>query len=145
MNIDNEQEVVLSESTDLNESRRANRKKDAEPIGRRLRMIRLSRDVSQNELASAIEFSRAHVNAVENDKSSASFQFMNNCAKFFNISLDEFTKPLPIVDPETKQRFRDRLAAISPYLREIDYEAMLETLEASYIAAQEEIEKNQNL
>lgn len=139
MNIDNEQEVVSSEPLDLNESRRAIRKKDAEPIGRRLRMIRLSRDISQAELADAIHFSRAHVNAVENDKSAASFQFMNNCAKFFDISLDEFTKPLPTVDPKTKQRFRERLSAISPYLREVDYEAMLETLEASYIAAQEEM------
>ena len=145
MNTESNSETVSPDAAEQDQSRRATRKRNAEQIGRRLRMIRLSRDVSQGDLAEGIEFSRAHVNAVENDKSSPSFEFINNCAKFFDISLDEFTKPLPTVDPETKQRFRDRLAAISPYLREVDYEAMLETLEASYIAAQEEIKHTKNI
>ena len=114
-------------------------------VGKRLKMIRLASGKSQAEVADDNGYTRSHLYAVENEDRGVSVEFVQKMAAYWDITIDELVKPLPVVDPGTQQAFRDRLAQVSPYMRQVDYEAILQVMEARYIAAKEEIENAENL
>jgi transcriptional regulator with XRE-family HTH domain len=114
-------------------------------VGKRLKMLRLAKGKSQAEVADDNGYTRSHIHAVENDNRGVSVEFLQTMSVYFETTIDELLKPLPVVDPGTQQAFRDRLAQVSPYMRQVDYEAILQVMEARYIAAKEEIENAENL
>tara|TARA_B100000700_G_C14853609_1_gene765188 strand:+ start:302 stop:688 length:387 start_codon:yes stop_codon:yes gene_type:complete len=114
-------------------------------VGKRLRQIRLAKGKSQAEVAKENGYTRSHIHAVETDKRGVSIKFLMNMSDYYGITIDELVKPLPIVDPEIQQAFRDRFAQVSPYMRQEDYEAILEVIEARYKASKKEIDEAKNI
>jgi transcriptional regulator with XRE-family HTH domain len=63
-------------------------------FGKRVRKLRRSLDMSQEELANKIETSRSYISALEHDEYEPKLETMKKIAKAFNIKIDELVKGL---------------------------------------------------
>ena len=54
-------------------------------VGRTIRVLRVARDISQGELARAVNVSPGYLSLVESDKREPSLSFLKRLASYFNI------------------------------------------------------------
>jgi transcriptional regulator with XRE-family HTH domain len=59
-------------------------------LGKKIRRIRISQKISQNQLAYETNLSREYINKVESGKSNISIKKLNQIADAFNIDIKEF-------------------------------------------------------
>ena len=123
-----------------------NREEDLKTqVGKRLKMLRLASEKSQAEVADETGYTRSHIHAVENDDRGVSVKFLQRMASYWNVTIDELLKPLPVVDPKLEKDFMNQLAQSIPYFTKSDYEAILEVIEARYKASKKEIDEAKNI
>jgi ribosome-binding protein aMBF1 (putative translation factor) len=63
-------------------------------FGKRVRKLRRTLDMSQEELANKIETSRSYISALEHDEYEPKLETMKKVAKALKIKLDELVKGL---------------------------------------------------
>jgi len=59
-------------------------------IGRKIKALRLERDLSQEKLAEYVNLSREHISCLERGKNSASVETLYNLSCFFKINIKDF-------------------------------------------------------
>lgn len=59
---------------------------------KRLKILRIEKDMNQEEFAKAIGFSRTYYNAVENGKHAGSLKFWKAVQQFCNVPDEDFKK-----------------------------------------------------
>lgn len=59
-------------------------------LGRRLRKLRLEKELTQDELAFEVKISRDHLSNIENGKFPINIKNLYKLAKFFNVDIKYF-------------------------------------------------------
>ena len=59
-------------------------------IGKKIKLLRLGKGLSQEKLAEYINMSREHISCIERGKNLASIETLYNLAQFFEIDIKEF-------------------------------------------------------
>ena len=59
-------------------------------IGRKLKQLRLERELSQEKLAEYVNMSREHISCIERGKNLPTVETLYNLAKYFEISIKDF-------------------------------------------------------
>lgn len=59
-------------------------------IGRKLRVLRLENNLSQEKLAEAVDMSREHISCIERGKNLAGVDTLYNLAQFFKVDIKYF-------------------------------------------------------
>ena len=59
-------------------------------IGRKLKHLRLERELSQEKLAEYVNMSREHISCTERGKNLPTVETLYNLAKYFEISIKDF-------------------------------------------------------
>lgn len=78
-----------------------------------LKELRKARNISQEELASAINSHQVYISEIENGKKQPSVTVLYNIAEFYNISLTEFFSE---VESRIKKRYTLGTVSNSEYL-----------------------------
>lgn len=63
-----------------------------EEIGRKLKALRLRKNLHQDELADILEVSRVHICNIENGKRGLNLEQLNKLCKYFKISISYFVE-----------------------------------------------------
>lgn len=59
-------------------------------IGRKIKNLRLEKDLSQEKLAEYVEISREHISCIERGKHLPTIETLYNFAKYFKINIKDF-------------------------------------------------------
>ncbi len=59
-------------------------------IGKKIKNLRLDKNLSQEKLAECVNLSREHISCLERGKNSVNLETLYNLAKFFEISIKDF-------------------------------------------------------
>ena len=88
--------------------RRARQRNGAEPLGRRLRQLRLQKALSLTSLADAVGISAGFLSALERSQMSASVATLRKLARFYGLNILDFfgasNSHRPVVRPEERKR-----------------------------------------
>ncbi|MBQ8458881.1 helix-turn-helix transcriptional regulator [bacterium] len=59
-------------------------------IGRKIKKLRLEKDISQEKLAEYVNISREHISCIERGKHLPTIETLYNFAKYFEIDIKDF-------------------------------------------------------
>lgn len=59
-------------------------------IGRKVKKLRLEKELSQEKLAECVDMSREHISCIERGKNLPTIETLYNLAKYFKIDIKEF-------------------------------------------------------
>ena len=82
---------------------------DYEILGDRIRLVRTNRDLSQEELAEAINLSRESINRIENGSLKAKLETIAAIAGILNISIDYLIGSEDALSVDTESEIRSLL------------------------------------
>lgn len=71
-------------------------------LGKKLKELRVQRDLSQPQLAEMIGIEQSYLSKIENDKSIPSNEIFRACLNAFNLSLDEFMSSIDNLEQQGK-------------------------------------------
>ena len=87
-------------------------------IGQRIQKYRLQRDLTQEQLAEAINVSQKHLSRIENGYHNPRFDMVIQIANALNVPVDVFARDVPDDDVDVF------LEAIRPYIEKMDREQL---------------------
>ena len=82
---------------------------DYEMLGDRIRLVRTNRDLSQEELAEAINLSRESINRIENGSLKAKLETIAAIAGILNISIDYLIGSEDALSVDAESEIRSQL------------------------------------